>query len=753
MAGDGVGADAKPALFLMTGASKSLSISNTSTFYGLLCDKTGPISISSSSAVIKGTMLCGGAFSSTGGATIAYEPNVAAYAYDVVAPTTTASLSPSTTWSNTAVTVSLSAVDDPGGSGVASIKSDVDANPSPFGSSAKVTTGSSASVTVQTPGTHVVTFAATDVAGNTESAKSATVNIDTTLPTSWATHAPAANSDGWNSADTTITLFGSDAGGSTLKTVHYKIDSLSEQTCASGTSLAPFTSGKHTVAYWAEDVAGNLGAHGSETVWVDKQAPTVAPPTLAGSASTYGWYKAPVTVTITASDTGGSNVKTIYWTDTVAPTSGSVTGSSTQLQLSADGVHTLQCWSKDMAGNTSGISTITVQIDKIAPTITASRTAANADGWNNGPVTVSFSATDAGSSIATVTSDTTVSSEGAGQSVTGTAVDKAGNSATTSVSGINIDRTLPATTAAADRTPDSTDWYHGAVTYTLHPTDSLSGVKNTWYEVDPENDPQGTNAQQGTSAQVSGDGVHTLKFWSVDKAGNKEVDQSVTVRIDAVSPIITAGTPSGTQGRNGWWTSAVTVPFTATDTVSGFAGGTQLALSGTTSGDGSDRMASSGTATDLAGNTAPGITAGPFKVDTTVPLLVITASTTGWSDGPVTLTLAPTDSCSGIDPDSIVAHADDAAAAVSVSQSEPGRDAGHLGRHRQPDGQPTARPVRDRLCLRRHGRQLGDCAGHHSDRHTSADDRRAGRRPGSRRERVELRAGDGDHPGPGRRWR
>ena len=60
-------------------------------------------------------------------------------------------------------------------------------------------------------------------------------------------------------------------------------------------------------------------------------------------------------------------------------------------------------------------------------------------------MTVTFTCTDPESSIATCTGPTTVSTEGAGQIVTGTAVDTARNSASTSVT-INLDKTPPVLT-------------------------------------------------------------------------------------------------------------------------------------------------------------------------------------------------------------------------------------------------------------------------------------------------------------------
>jgi hypothetical protein len=92
---------------------------------------------------------------------------------------------------------------------------------------------------------------------------------------------------------------------------------------------------------------------------------------------------------------------------------------------------------------TSGIVVEIIGTDNGAPTITAQASpAANANGWNNSNVTVTFTCADVTSGIASCTGPIVVATEGAGQVIAGTAVDKAGNTASTSVT-LNIDKTPP----------------------------------------------------------------------------------------------------------------------------------------------------------------------------------------------------------------------------------------------------------------------------------------------------------------------
>ena len=82
-------------------------------------------------------------------------------------------------------------------------------------------------------------------------------------------------------------------------------------------------------------------------------------------------------------------------------------------------------------------------IDKTPPSIAAIVSPGpNVNGWNNTNVTVTFACSDGASGIASCPAPVAVSTEGGGQVIIDTAVDKAGNSATARVT-LNIDKTPP----------------------------------------------------------------------------------------------------------------------------------------------------------------------------------------------------------------------------------------------------------------------------------------------------------------------
>jgi FG-GAP-like repeat len=102
--------------------------------------------------------------------------------FDSVPPTTTAIPSPGPNaygWNNTNVTVTLSATDNPGGSGVKEIQFALGGAQN---TGWQTVAGNVASVTISTEGITVLSYFATDNAGNQETAKTLTVRIDKTPP-------------------------------------------------------------------------------------------------------------------------------------------------------------------------------------------------------------------------------------------------------------------------------------------------------------------------------------------------------------------------------------------------------------------------------------------------------------------------------------------------------------------------------------------------------------------------------------------
>jgi len=208
-----------------------------------------------------------------------------------------------------------------------------------------------------------------------------------------------------------------------------------------------------------------------------------------------------VTVTFSGDDGTGSGIASCD-SDVVLSSEGagqSATGSCT-----------------DLAGNSASATASGINIDKTAPTASANASPApNASGWNNTDVTVTFSGSDALSGVASCDAPVVLSSDGAGQSASGSCTDNAGNvSATATASGINIDQTAPTLSPSVSPNPVT---LNGSATASPNASDATSGLASA--SCDP--------------VDTSSIGAHSVNCTATDNAGNtNSVSASYSVVYD-----------------------------------------------------------------------------------------------------------------------------------------------------------------------------------------------------------------------------
>lgn len=95
---------------------------------------------------------------------------------------------------------------------------------------------------------------------------------------------------------------------------------------------------------------------------------------------------------------------------------------------------------------------------------------------------------------------------------------------------------------------------------TFTASDEQSGVDQTYFKVN------GGELQAGSKLTISEEGKHTLTYWSVDKAGNKEAEQTLDVAVDLSPPaVVIQGEAQYTIDQQ------VEISYTASDSVSGVA--------------------------------------------------------------------------------------------------------------------------------------------------------------------------------------
>ena len=446
--------------------------------------------------------------------------------------------------------------------------------------------------------------------------------------------------------------------------IGYSLDGQANITITGNTVLNGLAEGSHNIIVYANDTSGNMGFSNKVYFTIDTIPPTTSID-LSGTLGLDDWYVSDVIVTLTGVDVVSGVYITVYSFDGV--TWIIYTGPFTIID---EGITTIHYNSTDNAGNIENTKITIVKIDKTNPTITIylAGTLGN-DGWYVSDVTVTLQTSDVVSGILKIeysfdgdtwiiyTTPFTIDTEGT-TTVHVRSTDNAGNVETETFD-VKIDKTPPVTTDSLSGT-FSNGWYTSEVTITLDAFDATSGVENIYYKVD-------NDIEQIYSAPflVSGDGPHTIEFWSTDNAGNIETHHTDTFQIDTTAPITTASL-SGTLGLNDWYVTSVQVTLTAEDpgessippTGSGIYktyyiidGGLQTEYIGpfTVSEQGSHTIQF--WSVDIAGNTEVPNTM-EFKIDTITPATTASQSPDGdngwWKTSPATVILSASDATSGV---------------------------------------------------------------------------------------------------------
>ncbi|MFC4426984.1 PxKF domain-containing protein [Deinococcus navajonensis] len=359
---------------------------------------------------------------------------------------------------------------------------------------------------------------------------------------------------------------------------------------------------------------------------VDQTKPTITAAVVSGKLGSNGWY-----VFDTATNTGDVTVRFTCADQETNLAEGACPADEV---VSADTALEGRIIAKtvtDVAGNVSTATNLVIKRDTIAPTISGVADAApNANGWYNGDVAVTFTCSDSGSGVTGCPITATVQGEGNNLSIARSITDAAGNSASSTISGIKIDRTVPNAALAFNGTAGVEGWYRGLVKVSTTGTDALSDIASC-------------TAEQSFTDETNGTAVSGT---CTDKAGNTSNAATGTVKIDNTAPV-TELKFDGIAGMEGWYRGLVKVSTKGTDALSQVASCTdEQSFSNETDG-----TAVSGTCTDKAGNTSNAAT-GTVKIDNTAPNAALTfngtAGVEGWYRGLVKVSTTGTDALSDI---------------------------------------------------------------------------------------------------------
>ena len=284
---------------------------------------------------------------------------------------------------------------------------------------------------------------------------------------------------------------------------------------------------------------------------LDVTAPTVSA-TVSPAPNAAGWSNGATTVTLTAVDPIDplapwltSGVASITYSLDGGVTNTTVAGSTVVLPSTTfpEGMTTITFFATDQAAtpNVSAPQTEIINLDNTLPTLAwgPKTPAANTAGWNNTPVSISYTTADSLSGVASSTpaSPVTFAAQGANQTQVVTVTDVAGNTLSSTSPTVSIDLIAPTVTALA--TPASANRGGGTTTVrvTGNVADLLPGsglvTPGTWRLTDSKSTavvtgnytPNAAGAytiQRNISRNNNGNTVrvYTFTVTAADNAGN-----------------------------------------------------------------------------------------------------------------------------------------------------------------------------------------------------------------------------------------
>jgi Ca2+-binding RTX toxin-like protein len=523
-------------------------------------------------------------------------------------------------------------------------------------------------------GSHSLTAAATDTAGNIGAASSTlSFKVDTLAPAAPTTLSDSAISGGFVAASantSTQALTGTAEAGSTVAIFDGATKLGTTTANASGAfsfTLGQLSTGSHSLTATATDAAGNVGvASGALSFQVGAVAVNV-PTTLTDSAIVGGYVNASgnvISQVLTGIAAPNATV-TIYDGTTKLGTVAANSNGAFAFFLGqlSEGSHSITATATDSGGNVGAASAaLSFKVDTIAPTApTALSDSSITGGYINSTGNTSSSAltgtAEAGSTVTvydgtTKLGTTTANASGAfsftlgalsdgSHSLTAAATDAAGNiGAASSTLSFKVDTLAPAAPTTLSDSAISGGFVNASGNIS---TQVLTGTAEAGSTVTLFD---GTTKLGTTTANTSGafsytlgqlsDGSHSLTATATDAAGNVgTASGALAFKVDSLAPVaptklsdsaISNGFVGASSNTS---TQVLTGTAEAGSTVTFFDGTTKLGTTTANSSgafsftlgqlsDGSHSLTA--TATDAAGNVGAASSSLAFKVDTVAPI-------------------------------------------------------------------------------------------------------------------------------------
>jgi len=311
--------------------------------------------------------------------------------------------------------------------------------------------------------------------------------------------------------------------------------------------------GVHTLHYYSVDLAGNREDVKNITLMVDSIPPwTEVITDPAEPDGENGWFVSDVVVYLTAHDAE----VTYHSLD-----GGEYAVWNTSLHLS-EGVHTLRYYSVDQAGNEEEVNSTVIKVDRTPPEcgLTVYPEVPNGRaGWyvtqplvslDVPPGATGYYQWDEGKVSEYITYITVPQGI---HTLHYWAVDEAGNTGDAGSWTVMLDTDVPsAEVYVAPDEPDGADGWYTTLPRIYMSTQSDADVMYRWeYE---------SSFHRYRDYLVPEEGEHTLYYYAVDRAGNREDTRSISLRVDTVPPELRADVFGSGSGE--WYHETPEIRFT-----------------------------------------------------------------------------------------------------------------------------------------------------------------------------------------------
>ncbi|MCE9634116.1 MAG: S8 family serine peptidase [Planctomycetes bacterium] len=421
-----------------------------------------------------------------------------------------------------------------------------------------------------------------DAAGNISASAQDAIGLDTVAPTGSIDLAGGAS---WTTTASLTGALGATDATSGVADMRFSDDGSTWGSWTAFAATAPRTlpgaDGTKSQYVQFRDVAGNVSSSASDTIGLDRVAPT-ASVTIGGGVAWTSSSAASLALASTDATSGVSEMRLsddgVTW-DAWVPYATSAARSLS----GADGTKTVYAQFRDVAGNVSSAAEDSVGLDRTSPV--ASLVVNGGAAWTTTrDASIDCVASDAGSGVARMRfsddgvswgawtayvaagSRTLPAGDGA-QRVYLQVDDVAGNVSAAAQDAIGLDTVAPSGSLVL---AGGASWTTSAtVAVACGATDATSGVADMRFSEDGATwGPWAAFATTSSSALSGADGAKTQYVQFRDVAGNASVAAIDTIGLDRAAPAVSLSIDSGAVWAS---TSSVSLGVTASDTTSGAA--------------------------------------------------------------------------------------------------------------------------------------------------------------------------------------